>query len=66
MHFETCLVDDKPVTELWWRGCKANHDGPLGCDEKIIEHTGYDIVEDECTCKTELCNKKMGPIPPSI
>ena len=50
---------------MWWRGCKANNDAPLGCDEQIIERTGYDIINDECTCQMELYNKKMGPIPPS-
>jgi len=70
---DTCMVDhyvrtvDKvPVTDMWWRGCRQlKENEQLGCEEHITEHTGYDIVVDECICKTDLCNKEMGPIPPT-
>ena len=51
---------------MWWRGCRQlKENEQLGCEEHITEHTGYDIVVDECICKTDLCNKEMGPIPPT-
>ena len=60
------LVDKVPVTDMWWRGCRQlKENEQLGCEEHITEHTGYDIVVDECICKTDLCNKEMGPIPPT-
>ena len=56
-------MHENVADDHWWRGCKPNHDEPLGCSEHNFPHDGYDVLVDECVCDTDMCNTEMGPIP---
>ena len=56
-------MNDDGLKMKWWRGCKPDHDEPLGCTQHKFNHGDQEYVVDECVCKETECNKEMGPIP---
>ena len=53
------IISNDTGESVWWRGCTTLNDQKLGCTERKWNHTGKEILIDECICDDDLCNEDM-------